>query len=163
MVGWGSFLPKAVVKVIVVEGGETQTVLVDEALVGETHVVEVCSVEVELTAIPDEMVRVCVVRTEVIAGLRKIAVVTIAEGESGTVALITSASGMDETGDGKTGIQAVVVGWTGLAGAGLLQTTWTLRPELTPLSKGKEATLHSLEAVLMFSKVECSPWHFSVG
>lgn len=54
---------------IVVEGGETQTVLVDEALEGATQVVEVEAVEVEI-GFSDEMVRVCEVRTEVVIGRR---------------------------------------------------------------------------------------------
>lgn len=64
-------MPKAVVKeiTIVVEGGETQTVLVDEALEGATQVVEVEAVEVEI-GFSDEMVRVCEVRTEVVIGRR---------------------------------------------------------------------------------------------
>lgn len=64
-------MPNAVVKeiTIVVEGGETQTVLVDEALVGVTQVVEVSWVEVE-AGFGDEIVRVCEVKTEVIFGWR---------------------------------------------------------------------------------------------
>lgn len=88
-------------------------------------------------------------------------VVTNAEGESGTVALVSSTLEVDETGGGTMGILMVVVGgtegWTDLAGAGLLQTTLTLRPELTPSLMKEVAAVHTLPFLLMLGESMCCP------